>query len=193
MQHASRLAAALTTLACTAVPCAHASGTTSPGPYFATPSWDQQLASAARFVVLANWGNQAALDRETGLVWQMSLTQPAPYEQASFACIQSFAGGRMGWRVPTIQELLRTIASGTVTPPGGFYSAAVIADSPFPFLTSYSSPYTLWSSTRTDNAVYPLAAAWLNPDRSVYPVTAMPAGEMPAWCVQSPAPGPSVQ
>src|ERR1051325_11151454 len=48
--------------------------TTSAGPYYATPSWDQKLAcdSAAtcpRFVVLANWNNDAVLDRETGLVW----------------------------------------------------------------------------------------------------------------------------
>jgi hypothetical protein len=143
--------------------------------------------------VLANWGNQAALDRETGLVWQMSLTAAATYEQVSFACIQSVAGGRMGWRLPTIQELLRTVASGMGWSTDGTYSTLVIADSPFPFLTSYTSQYILWSSTRTDNAVYPLAAAWLNANHTVFPVTSMPSGVNAGWCVQSPAPGPSLQ
>jgi hypothetical protein len=29
--------------------------TTAPGPYYATPSWDQQLPASTRFIVLANW------------------------------------------------------------------------------------------------------------------------------------------
>ena len=52
--------------------------TTANGPYYATPSWDQQLGST-RFIVLSNWvdanfpsGGAAVLDRETGLVWQRS-------------------------------------------------------------------------------------------------------------------------
>ena len=39
------------------------------GPYYATPSWDQTLPANTRFIVLANFDNQAVLDRETGLVW----------------------------------------------------------------------------------------------------------------------------
>jgi len=62
----------LGTLALTIV-LAHAQ-TTSNGPYYATPSWDQKLqcdtqATCPRFIVLSNWGGAAVLDRETGLVW----------------------------------------------------------------------------------------------------------------------------
>ena len=46
--------------------------TTAPGPYYATPSWDQQLPAATRFIVLSNWNSAAVLDRETGLVWERS-------------------------------------------------------------------------------------------------------------------------
>jgi hypothetical protein len=38
------------------------------GPYYPTPSWDQKLPAATRFVVLTNWNREAVLDRETGLV-----------------------------------------------------------------------------------------------------------------------------
>src|SRR5947209_5821573 len=55
--------------------------TTAPGPYYATPSWDQQLPAATRFIVLSNWidathpsGGAGVLDRETGLVWERSPT-----------------------------------------------------------------------------------------------------------------------
>ncbi len=46
--------------------------TTANGPYYATPSWNQQLPASTRFIVLANWSNAAVLDRETGLVWERS-------------------------------------------------------------------------------------------------------------------------
>jgi hypothetical protein len=34
------------------------------GPYYANPSWDQQLPDATRFIVLLNWNSEAVLDRE---------------------------------------------------------------------------------------------------------------------------------
>src|SRR4029434_6752790 len=44
--------------------------TTAPGPYYATPSWDQTLPASNRRIVLTNFNIQAVLDRETGLVWE---------------------------------------------------------------------------------------------------------------------------
>ena len=37
------------------------------GPYYALPAWDQTLPAAQRFIVLANFNNQAVLDRKTVL------------------------------------------------------------------------------------------------------------------------------
>ena len=105
-----------------AAPAARAQ-TVSPGPYYATPSWDQKLAcdSAAncpRFVVLANWNNEAVLDRETGLVWERApltfcggLFCAAPetgtktYSNALFHCASRVIGSRAGWRLPKFEEL----------------------------------------------------------------------------------------
>src|SRR5262247_3707722 len=92
-------------LATCAVAPAHAQ-TTGAGPYYATPSWDQTLPSATRFIVLSNFGGQAVLDRETGLVWEKSPnTAPMLWEPALEYCINHRVGDRQGWRLPTMAEL----------------------------------------------------------------------------------------
>lgn len=118
--------------------------TTAPGPYLATPAWDQKikcdtLATCQRFVVLSNWNNEAVLDRETGLVWERSPNRP-PSQSWSLAlekCVFQSIGGRFGWRMPTIQELLSLAepdASGHPSLPAGH---------PFVLVTDIG----YWSST----------------------------------------------
>jgi hypothetical protein len=97
---------------------------TANGPYYATPSWDQKLDPAARFIVLANWGSQAVLDRETGLVWEQSPGSGTHnWFFAHAHCVQKSVGNRRGWRMPTIQELTSltdpAVASGTPSLPPG--------------------------------------------------------------------------
>ena len=84
-----------------------------PGPYYAMPSWDQKLqcdtrATCPRFILLSNWNSEAVLDRETGLVWEKSpstSTYTWDNAQASNHCNTITVGDRIGWRLPTIQEL----------------------------------------------------------------------------------------
>lgn len=76
------------------------------GPYYATPSWDQRLAPATRFIVLMDWSSQAVLDRETGLVWEQSPSATSyGWINARLACTGLTTGGRKGWRLPSIHEL----------------------------------------------------------------------------------------
>ena len=120
------------------VPNEAAAQTVSPGPYYATPSWNQKLqcdtpATCPRFVVLSNWNNEAVLDRETGLVWERSPLAPClaggPFGCTHpdsgrriwvFAidrCQKLNAGGRMGWRLPRVEELATLMdRSATSTP-----------------------------------------------------------------------------
>lgn len=92
--------------------------TTAAGPYYATPSWDQTLPASTRFIVLSNFGNQAVLDRETGLVWQRAANAAKNFLNASLNCQQSLTGGRAGWRLPTQSELGSLVdPSATVGPP----------------------------------------------------------------------------
>jgi Protein of unknown function (DUF1566) len=76
------------------------------GPYYANPSWDQQIPAAQRFIVLSNWNNDAVLDRETGLVWQRTPSNSAgTWGTALEDCHVNFQDGRRGWRLPSIEEL----------------------------------------------------------------------------------------
>src|SRR5580765_1516091 len=89
---------------------AHAQ-TTAVGPYYATPSWDQTFvcattANCPRFVVLANMGGAAVLDRETGLVWERSPdTASLTWLQAKGTCLNRVFGATRGFRLASIQEL----------------------------------------------------------------------------------------
>ena len=87
-----------------------------------TPSWDQQIPAAQRFIVLSNWNNEAVLDRETGLVWQRT---PAPFTpiwfQAVPECYEDAIGNRRGWRLPSFPELaslLDPTQQNPALPPG---------------------------------------------------------------------------
>jgi hypothetical protein len=89
------------------------------GPYYAYPSWDQQLPASTRFIVLTNWGSQAVLDRETGLVWERAPDASAAnlWGFALEICRLSLTGGRGGWRLPTQEELATLLDPTQSNPP----------------------------------------------------------------------------
>src|SRR5262245_54159931 len=87
------------------------------GPYYANPSWDQQIPATQRFIVLSNWNNEAVLDRETGLVWERSPGATANWQDALALChTERHAGNRLGWRVPAVEEL-GSLIDRTQNPP----------------------------------------------------------------------------
>jgi hypothetical protein len=155
-----------------AAPASAQLSTTANGPYYATPSWDQKL-TTNRFVILLNWNSEAVLDRETGLVWER--TPDATHRAWSLArahCINRVVGGRKGWRLPSIQELL-SLVDPTVAPPGPTLPAG------HPFPTGLAAYY--WSASSgnpVDSAAY---TVFLNIGVAVN--TARSA-EVGAWCVR---------
>ena len=156
--------------------------TNSTGPYYATPSWDQQLPTASRFITLTDWGGAAVLDRETGLVWQttleLSLGLSNGFLGSAETCLLSRAGGRGGWRLPTIQEVMRTLVS----------ASGLIAGTPFAFI-GQGSPI-LWTSTPDG---YGFQWAVVVGTSDFHAGKSDPAKDFAsAWCVQSPAPGSAV-
>jgi hypothetical protein len=94
------------------------------------PAWSQTLPAAQRFVLVI--GGAAALDKETGLVWEKS---PSPRDSnwldAQLHCNISTVGGRFGWRLPTIQELASLVdpsvpEPGPTLPPGHPFSIGTL-------------------------------------------------------------------
>ena len=114
-----------------------AAQTVANGTYYAPPSWNLTLPVTTRFIVLANFNQEAVLDRETGLVWQRTPDDVlASWKDATLACMRQDIAGRSGWRLPSIHEL------GTLAAVG-----ETLADG-HPFdLSQHSPDATFWSST----------------------------------------------
>ena len=157
----------------------------SKNPYYATPAWDQQLSTSNRFVVLPNWvdpnfpsGGAAVLDLETGLVWERSpSTDTSSWTDASFHCNKLTVGNRMGWRLPTVQDLASLIdPTVSVLPP---------LPAGHPFMHVQSTIY--WTATpdllRPDDGIW---AVFLN--SSVIHVDSISRDSIlnifPSWCVR---------
>jgi hypothetical protein len=72
-----------------------------------TQNWDKVLPAAQRFVILAVFNNEAVRDNETGLVWERSpATTTQIWGNARGECTSRTTGGRRGWRLPSVVELL---------------------------------------------------------------------------------------
>jgi uncharacterized protein DUF1566 len=156
-----------------------------PGPYYPNPAWDQKLSAATRFIVLSNWGGAAVLDRETGLIWERAPSGVAGAEHFTwFAalshCSALTTGNRMGWRLPTVQDL-GSLVDPSVPEPGPALPQG------HPFENVQQGGY--WTATThaelpaVARAIVMFNAALANGDKT---------GLAYAWCVRG-GPGPDAQ
>lgn len=68
------------------------------------PVWSQKIAGAERFELVLD--GDGVLDKETGLVWEQSpSTGKYRWPIAQTHCDRLVKGGRMGWHLPTIEQL----------------------------------------------------------------------------------------
>ena len=119
------------------------------GPYYATPSWDQTLPVATRFIVLSNFNSGAVLDRNTGLVWEKSpSTASTAWNGARSTCINKNVGGQRGFRLPSIVELNSLVDPSVAFPgptlPPGHPFLNVPAENYWSATTSAASPTLAW-------------------------------------------------
>jgi hypothetical protein len=162
------------------------------GPYYALPSWDQQIPSAQRFTVLSNWGNAAVLDSETGLVWEKEPSSSVfswydaigvrPSSSILFfdgdgACRSRNIGNRLGWRLPSVEEL-SSLIDPTQNPalPIGNPFQGIIRPNTFPnFWTATTSEIYdryAYNVTTSKDPVFPF----------VFPL--VKSEKLRAWCVR---------
>lgn len=71
--------------------------------------WTDKLMFSRRFKVVLDM--EAVLDRETGLIWERSPDQSnlMNWEAAIRYCQNVTIGGRKGWRLPTVEEILSLV------------------------------------------------------------------------------------
>ena len=101
------------------------------------PTWSQILPASERFELVM--GGDAVLDKETGLVWAKNANMAQETKIWQYAinyCRNLNIGGRIGWRLPTVEELSSLVDKSQTGPalPDGH-----------PFYNVQSDRY--WSST----------------------------------------------
>jgi len=128
-------------------------------------SWDKTIAGSARWTLVL--GNEAALDKETGLVWQRNTDDTTrTYYTAESYCYGLNLGGRMGWRMPTMEELTSLVdrsQSNPALPTGhpftnprsyNYWSGTTVANYPgYAWYVSFANGYDGWYGKDNPNYV----------------------------------------
>ena len=89
------------------------------------PTWHQILPAAERFQLVM--GNQAVLDKETGLVWarNANIDGKKTWQGAIYYCANLSISDRKGWRLPEREELASLLdmsVTGSPKLPAGYSS-----------------------------------------------------------------------
>jgi hypothetical protein len=141
-------------------------------------TWDDQINNPNRFRVLNEFNGEAIFDRETGLVWEKSPTLLAQdWGNRAFDCLARVIGGRRGWRLASIHELM-TLVDPTVTDP------ALPAGHPF-LNVSAADGHHFWSATAS--AQFATAAFYMNLFNGT-PDDTLKTFQFRAWCVRGGGP-----
>ena len=81
-------------------------------------TWSKRFPATERFEVigalLPTGAPEVILDKETGLTWEASDRGTLEFSFGQRACLGSTAGGRMGWRLPTLPELFSLLEGASV-------------------------------------------------------------------------------
>jgi hypothetical protein len=100
-----------------------------------------------RFQVLIQFANAAVFDQETGLVWEQSPdTNAQDWLNAQARCNTKSVGNRLGWCLPTLQELVSlvepTVSFGPTLPANPFFN--VRSSIYWSATTAASNPAIAW-------------------------------------------------
>ena len=137
--------------------------------------WQQAHPAGQRFNILHSFNNDAVLDKETGLVWELS-PHPADvtWNEARSTCVNRVIGGQKGWRLPAPSEM-RSLVGPAVDAPGPNLPPG------HPFLNVQPTAY--WTvvpeANQPSHAKY--VDAFLGNVLSLIKIYTFPV-----WCVQGP-------
>ncbi|MCP9438741.1 MAG: DUF1566 domain-containing protein [Nitrospira sp.] len=138
-------------------------------------SWQEAHPAENRFEILPAFQNDAVLDKETGLIWELAPDSTrVTWNEARASCVRRVIGGQKGWRLPSPAEMRSLVgpaidAPGPNIPPG------------HPFLNIVQTSY--W--TVVPEANLPSYARYL--DAFLGNVLSMTRiYTFPVWCVRGP-------
>jgi hypothetical protein len=149
--------------------------TSAPGPYYALPSWNQQMPAATRFIVLTDWGSAAVLDRETGLVWErMPSSNTSLWVDAVFSCRGELVGNRRSWRLASYEELTSLLDPTQSNP-------ALPAGNPFQGIGATDNFWTATTDESLQTAAYFIQIA----SATTFQTAIKDSNLFRAWCVRT--------
>lgn len=80
-------------------------------------NWQQAHPAAQRFVILPDFHNEAVLDRDTSLIWELSPRPTAvTWNEARATCATRTTGGKKGWRLPAPAEMRSLVGPAVDSP-----------------------------------------------------------------------------
>jgi len=145
------------------------------GPYYALPSWAQQLTADTRFIVLTDWSSAAVLDRETGLVWERApSTQIFLWVDASFDCREKTVGNRRSWRLASYEELTSLLDPSQSNP-------ALPAGNPFQGIGATDNFWTTTTDEGDSTAAYFVQIA----SAATFQTAFKTSNLFRSWCVRT--------
>jgi hypothetical protein len=80
-------------------------------------NWQQAHPATQRFVILPDFNNEAAIDKETELIWELSPTPTTvTWNEARGTCVTRATGGQKGWRLPAPSEMRSLVGPAVDSP-----------------------------------------------------------------------------
>lgn len=80
-------------------------------------NWQEAHPSAQRFLILSDFHDEAVLDKDTGLIWEIA-PQPTTvtWNEARVICGKRATGGQRGWRLPAPTEMRSLVGPAVDSP-----------------------------------------------------------------------------
>ena len=80
-------------------------------------NWQEAHPAANRFAILPDFNNEAVLDTDTGLIWEIAPRPTAiTWNEARSTCFTRGTGGQKGWRLPTPIEMRSLVGPAVDSP-----------------------------------------------------------------------------
>lgn len=80
-------------------------------------NWQDAHPAAERFLILSDFHDEAVLDKDTGLIWEIApQTTTVTWNEARVTCTKRAIGGQRGWRLPAPTEMRSLVGPAVDSP-----------------------------------------------------------------------------